>query len=47
MSIKKVIGYNRYQGAFKVLEPKGEERIENRFDGVNKVRLQIAKRPSE
>jgi hypothetical protein len=43
VSVKKVIGYNRYQRAFKMLKLEGWEGIENEFDGVDKVRLQIAK----
>jgi hypothetical protein len=46
VSIKKVIGYNGYQRAFEMLKPEGWEGIENEFNGVDKVRLQIAKGPS-
>jgi hypothetical protein len=46
VSIKKVIGYNGYQGAFKVLKPEGQKGIKNGFNGVDKVRLQIPKGPS-
>jgi hypothetical protein len=44
-SVKKVVGYNGYQRTFKMFEPEGRERVENEFNGVDKIRLQVAEGP--
>jgi len=43
MSIKKIVSYNGYKGAFEVGEPIRGKLSKDKFDGVNKGRLKVPK----